>query len=64
MAMSLKAHRVDAEMTILEVCEAMDIKRTTLINYENFNTIPNIETAKRFAELYNTTVDDIRWVRE
>ena len=64
MSMSLKALRVNANLKQYEVADAMDITINTLKNYENFKTIPNVETAIRFAEYYNTTVDDIRWIEE
>lgn len=59
--MSLKAHRVNSNMTQKEVSEIMGIARNTLINYENFVTTPDIDTGIKFAKLYNTTVDNIRW---
>jgi transcriptional regulator with XRE-family HTH domain len=62
--MSLKAHRVDKGLTQKEVSKMMGMARNTLINYENFITIPDIETALKFAELYETTVDNIRWSKE
>lgn len=62
--MSLKAHRVNLNMTQKEVSEIMGIARNTLINYENFVTTPDIDTGLKFAELYNTTVDNIRWKKD
>ena len=64
MAMSLKAHRAEAGLTQEEVCKELKIGKNTIVNYEKFRTIPDIETAKRFAKLYNTTVDDIKWTKE
>lgn len=61
MAIRLKAARVNTGMTQKEVCEALNISKNTLINYELYRTIPDIETARKLARLYGMTVDDIIW---
>lgn len=59
MAVQLKAARVNANLTQAEACELLGISRTTLLNYEQYKTIPDIETAKKMAKLYGMAVDDI-----
>ena len=61
MAISLKAARVNAGLTQSFVCDALNISKTTITNYELYRTKPDIETAKKLAELYGMTVDDIIW---
>jgi DNA-binding XRE family transcriptional regulator len=64
MAITLKASRVNAGLTQKEVCEALNIGKNTLINYEKYRVIPNMEMGKKLADLYNTSVDNIKWSKE
>ena len=59
MAMKLKAARVNAGLTQQQACIALGISKSTLSNYENYITKPDIEMAKKIASLYGVTVDDI-----
>lgn len=61
MAIHLKAARVNAGLTQDMVVERLGINKNTLISYEKYRTMPDIETAKKLAELYGTTVDNIIW---
>ena len=61
MAIHLKAARVNAGFTQSEVCEKLNIGKNTLISYEKYKSIPDIEMAKRLAALYGMTVDNIIW---
>lgn len=63
MAITLKAARVNADMTQLEVATALGISKNTLSNYENYKTVPDIEMSKRIAALYGCTVNDIIFFR-
>ena len=58
---SLKAARVDANLTLAEVVKKVKIGKNTLINYEKGRTYPDIETAKRLASLYDRPIDDIKF---
>lgn len=59
MAMQLKAARVNADLTQVEVCKALNMSKTTLVSYEKYRSKPDIETAKKLAALYGVTVDEI-----
>lgn len=64
MAIRLRAARVNAELTQLEVISnlrelGITISKNTLTSYEKYRTKPDIETAKALASLYGMTVDDI-----
>lgn len=64
MAIRLRAARVNAELTQLEVISnlrelGINISKNTLTSYEKYRTKPDIETAKALASLYGMTVDDI-----
>ncbi len=63
MAMSLKALRINAGLSRLEVVEATNIPENTLANYENFVTRVPIERAIILANFYRCSVDDIKWVK-
>jgi transcriptional regulator with XRE-family HTH domain len=64
MALSLKALRVNADLSRREVAEATGIHENTLANYENFVSIPDINKAKTLASFYNCSVDDIKWSKQ
>lgn len=64
MAITPKAARVNAGLNQVEAAKALRINKNTLANYENYKTIPDIETAKRMAELYGCTVNDIIFFRQ
>lgn len=59
MAITLKAARVNANMTQAEVANELKISKNTLSSYENYKTVPDIEMSKRIATLYGCTVNDI-----
>ena len=59
MAMTLKAARVNAGYIQAEAARKLKISKSTLGNYEKYRTIPDMEMAKRIAELYGLTVDNI-----
>lgn len=58
-AITMKAARVNANLTQTEAANALQISKNTLGNYESGKTIPGIDVAKRMAELYGLTVNDI-----
>ena len=61
MAITLKAARINAGYTQEQVCEALNLGKSTLQNYESYETVPRIDVAKNLAEFYGMTVDDIIW---
>jgi DNA-binding XRE family transcriptional regulator len=63
MEVTLKAARVNAEMTMADAAKALNINRNTLSNYENYKTKPDIEMSKRIADLYGCTVNDLIFFR-
>lgn len=64
MAMHLKAARVNAGYTQEEAAKMLGIGKRTLVNYEQYKTVPSIELAKKMAELYRTSVDNIIFFAE
>lgn len=61
MAISLKAARVNANLTQAEVANLLNISKSTINNYENYKKSPNVTRAKELAKLYGMEVDDIIW---
>jgi len=61
MLISLKAARVNAGLTQAEAANALKIDRGTLISYEAYRTMPNIELARRMSELYNLPSENIKF---
>ena len=59
MAITLKAARVNADMSQQEAAKRLGISKNTLANYEKYKTIPYIEMSKMIAALYNWSVNDI-----
>jgi DNA-binding XRE family transcriptional regulator len=64
MAISIKAARVNANLTQTEVAKAIGKSKNTIVSYESYTTIPDIQTAKAMATLFKMSVDDIIWVQE
>ncbi len=63
MAITLKAARVNADMSQAEAAKRLGISKNTLCNYENYRTVPDIEMSKKIAALYNWSVNDIIFFR-
>ncbi len=64
MAITLKAARVNAELTQKEAAQALGISKTTLLNYEKYKTVPDIEKSKQIAKLYGMAIDDIIFFKQ
>lgn len=60
-AISLAAARVDAGLTQVYVAKHLGVSKNTVVSYEKYRTIVDMETAKSLAALYGRTVDEIRW---
>lgn len=59
MRITLKAARVNAGLTQDEVARELCISKSTIVNYEKYRTIPDIETAQKMARLYGVSVNDL-----
>ena len=59
MKLTLKAARVNKGLTQADVANRLGINKGTLVNYEKYRTIPDIETAKVMASLYGVSVNDL-----
>lgn len=59
MKISLKALRVNAELTQAEAAKAMGVRRETIQSWESHRTFPSIASMSKLCELYSCTIDDI-----
>lgn len=59
MAITMKAARVNANMTQKEAAGHLGISKGTLSNYEKYKTIPDVAMSQKMAALYGLTVNDI-----
>jgi len=64
MAISIKAARVNAGLTQVEVAERLNKAKNTIASYEAYTTTPDITIAKAMAELFGMSVDDIIWSQD
>ena len=61
MAILLKAARINANKTQKEVGDYVGKSKVTIRSYESYKSKPDVETAKKIAEFYGMSVDDIVW---
>lgn len=59
MKITLKAARVNANLTLETAAKELGIAKNTLINYEKYRTIPDMEMGTAIASLYGASVDDL-----
>lgn len=64
MAILIKAARVNAGLTQTDVAKAIGKSKNTIVSYESYTTIPDINTAKEMAKLFNMSVNDIIWSKD
>lgn len=64
MVISLRAARVNAELTQEDVAKILNVSKTTIVNYETYRQSPNAVRAKELAKLYGVGVDNIRWAKK
>lgn len=58
---SMAAARKNAGLTQKQVCDELNISKTTLVNYEKGRTIPDCKVAGEIAKLYNMSSDNIKF---
>lgn len=56
---SLKAARVNADLSQQEAAKRLGISKSTLQNYESGNTIPDILMSRKIEEVYGFPMDYI-----
>lgn len=61
MEMTLKAARVNAGLTQIEVAKLVGTTKNTISNYERYLSKPSIEMAQKLASAYGCTVNDLKF---
>ena len=61
MAISIKAARVNAGLTQVELAELLKKSKSTIINYESYSTNVPINVALEMAKLFGLSVNEIKW---
>ena len=64
MAISMKAARVNAGLTQIQVAEKIRKTKGTVASYESYMTAPDITTAQALAKLYGMSINDIKWAKD
>jgi len=58
---SLKAKRVDLNLTLEKASKLIGISKYSLYNYEHHRTSPSIEIAEKIAKAYHVELDNIKF---
>jgi len=61
---SLRAKRVDLELTLEEASNLIGISKYSLYNYEHYKTTPSIETALKIAKAYDVPIENLRFAQD
>jgi transcriptional regulator with XRE-family HTH domain len=62
MVITLKAARVNKNLSQTEAAKLLNIAVCTLISYEKGYTFPNVETIKKMESLYDVDFRDITFL--
>ena len=58
---SLASARKNANLTQAQVADALNVSRSTIVNWENGNTFPKQPAIEKMCELYGVPYDYIRF---
>jgi len=61
LSLTLRACRVNKNLTQVEAAKALGIRKETLANYEAGRTFPDVPTIKKMEELYGVQYSDINF---
>lgn len=62
--LSLKAARVNAELTQMQVGQALGVSSHAVLNWESGRSRPSADKAQALASLYGLDMDDIDFCRK
>lgn len=58
---SLRAARVDKNLTQDELAQKVDVSKETIANWENGRTMPRTDKIERICSALDRTYDEIEW---
>jgi len=61
MRITMKAARVNADLTQEQVAKALNVTKKTVCSWENGKTTPKLDKIEPLCTLYGLTYDDIAW---
>lgn len=61
---TLKAARVNSEMTQKQAASKLGVSEQTFSNYERYISYPDVPMLLKMQELYGITFDQITWKQE
>lgn len=61
MKISLKAARVDKNLTQTDVAKAMNVTKKTVWAWENGKSMPTVDKIEQLCKILGRNYDDIRW---
>lgn len=59
MAITIKAARVNKNLTQAQAAELLGISKDSLWNYENGRSFPNVRVVQRMVEVYGIDYDNL-----
>ncbi|MDF2881715.1 MAG: family transcriptional regulator [Clostridiaceae bacterium] len=62
MAITLKAARVNKNLTQKQAAEKLGISADSLWNYENGRSYPDVKVIKKMEEVYSVSYNDINFL--
>ena len=61
MRMTMKAARINRNLTQKEVATKLNVSKKTVSSWENGRTFPGLDKIEAICELYGLSYDDIQW---
>ncbi len=59
MKLTLKALRKNSNLTQEQAAKKLNISESTLNNYENYKSFPDVQIVERILKLYNVQYDEV-----
>ena len=59
MKLSLKALRVNANLTQADAAKKLNVSKATIMNWENYNTSPTAAQLIKLCDIYDCEMSDI-----
>lgn len=64
MKISIKAARVNSELTLTQAAKELGVAPSTLSGYENGDVVPRFDMLEKMSALYNMPIENLRVAKE